>query len=208
MKVMDGDDDYRTMEEIMQFTKCKNGHFYDADMFSRCPHCVNAGEGEGELDKGAVFKQKPREKVDNVHIIERIMCWLFYSVFFSLLPIGINTALNSIFEFGIDNTDQYISDLFVVTLVISSTTLKDIIDNKFWEKKQTVFLVIFFITFFLILISSILCGAVTYCFLSGASLLRNIKNKLLILSTLVSVVSIVISLLMQILGGVVDGIQS
>ncbi len=191
----------------MQLTKCKNGHYFDIDRYPQCPFCGTESGKKTEQDDGPVYRRGPRKKIGSVHgISERIMCWLFYSVFFSVLPIGINTALNSIFEFGVDNTDQYISDLFVITLVISSTTLKDIIDNKLWTKKQTMFLVIFFVTFFLILVSSILCGAVTYCFLSETILLGSIKNKLLFLSTSVSMISILIGLLMQIIGGVVDGV--
>lgn len=191
----------------MQLTKCKNGHFFDADVTPQCPFCGAAGIEDNKQSDEPAYKKRQRKKIGSVHSIsERIMCWLFYSVFFSALPIGINTALNSIFEFGVDNTDQYISDLFVITLVISSTTLKDIIDNKLWTKKQTMFLVIFFVTFFLILVSSILCGAVTYCFLSETILLGSIKNKLLFLSTSVSMISILIGLLMQIIGGVVDGV--
>lgn len=194
----------------MKLVKCKNGHYFDADATPQCPFCGTARAGEERSYDKPAYKRRPRKPIKKISIIhdiaERIMCWFFYSVFFSVLPIGINTALNSIFEFGIDNTDQYISDLFVITLVISSTTLKDIIDNKLWAKKQTMFLIIFFATFFLILVSSILCGAVTYCFLSRSALLGNIKNKLLFLSTSVSTISILIGLLMQIIGGVVDGI--
>ena len=30
----------------MKLTKCINGHFYDAEKFSTCPHCAGNATGE------------------------------------------------------------------------------------------------------------------------------------------------------------------
>ena len=106
----------------MKLVKCKNGHFFDADATPQCPFCGSARAEEKrpygetayiresrkrkEQDDEPVYGKRPRKKTSIVpDIAERIMCWLFYSVFFSVLPIGINTALNSIVVFGIDNND-------------------------------------------------------------------------------------------------------
>jgi hypothetical protein len=32
----------------MLLTKCSNGHFYDAEKFTQCPHCGSPGKGAGE----------------------------------------------------------------------------------------------------------------------------------------------------------------
>ena len=31
----------------MTLTRCNNGHFYDEDKFTQCPHCANAGRNSG-----------------------------------------------------------------------------------------------------------------------------------------------------------------
>ena len=42
---------------IMKLKKCKNGHFYDTDKYSECPHCAKNAKGQQDviteaLDKG------------------------------------------------------------------------------------------------------------------------------------------------------------
>lgn len=193
----------------MNLLKCQKGHYYDGDAYSQCPYCKNSPEQSSIplYTKSQDSQIIPSLNKNITPIIERIISWLFYSVFFSALPIGMYTFLNDLFEFGINNTDKYISVLFVVTLVISSTTLKDIIDNKFWKKRQTLFLIIFLTTFFMVLLSSTLYGAVTYCFLSNATISDVVKWKLLTLSIIISGFSVLIGLLMQILGGISNELQ-
>lgn len=32
----------------MKLTRCNNGHYYDADTYSSCPHCGGGGAGENK----------------------------------------------------------------------------------------------------------------------------------------------------------------
>ncbi len=94
----------------------------------------------------------------------------------------------------------------MLTLVISSTTLKGIVDDKLWVKSQMLFLVIFTGTFFVLLLLSVLYGAITYCFLSGVVLEYYVKIRFFILSVAGCILSFIFGLAMQVIGGMINEI--
>ena len=33
----------------MNLTKCKNGHYFDADKYPNCPHCASSGSADDDV---------------------------------------------------------------------------------------------------------------------------------------------------------------
>ncbi|MCI9593508.1 MAG: hypothetical protein HFG51_05060 [Lachnospiraceae bacterium] len=194
----------------MNVVKCINGHYYDSSRFAVCPFCqerefVPKTQYKRE-DSEIVLREAQKSKKITAAVKIRIVTWICYTVGLSILPTIIYVLIDSLFGVGLSDLDKFISDFFVLTLVISSTTLKGIVDDKLWVKSQMLFLVIFTGTFFVLLLLSILYGAITYCFLSGVVLEYYVKIRFFILSVAGCILSFIFGLAMQVIGGMINEI--
>lgn len=107
--------------------------------------------------------------------------------------------------FDLKAKNSNVPDLFVLVLVISSTTMKDILDDDFLMKNKIMFLIIFFITFTIVLISSVLYGAVIYNSLSSIELADSIERELHNFTMVCTIISVSVGVLVQVYGEVNNG---
>lgn len=149
--------------------------------------------------KNYVLKSWDNIKRKKIQIAERIIGWIFYTIFISVFPMITYIGFNELFELGVNQIKQYITDYCTITIIMSATTIRDIVDSRFWRKGQFYFMIVLEMTLMIITVVAILYGGVEYGFLSGVEMSDMVNNKILSLVKLFAKISIGINFTIQFL---------
>lgn len=185
----------------MNLTKCKNGHYYDADRYAACPHCYGNAVISMTEESDKNTKTAPSPAV-GTKIFLNLCKWFIQTVTFSSLPLIFYILLHWMFQLEEDPVYRYISELCTFTLVISSSVAMELAKKKY--RNLAVKEIIFPSHLILLIIFFIIYGAITISFELNIALDPKVIDNIFLFIKLISGIHFLIAVLLQIVGGFYD----